>query len=219
MAFWRQQGVLLTQCSRGQISNNVKNYLIPRHRRTVRFYLLPKIHTPGNPGRPIVSLNGAPTENTSRFVDCFLQPLTTYIRDTTDFLNTLRKLPALPPGTLMVTLNISNLYTNIPHEEGIKPCEEFLNSRELLIPSRADLFHLVRLILTINFFLFNENHYLQVHGTAMDTRMAPSYANLFMGKLECKFLLTLHLKPRVWWRFIDDIFAIWTHGENNCYYD
>ena len=47
----------------------------------------------------------------------------------------------------------------------------------------------------------------------MGTRMAPSYANLFMGKLEREFLLTQDLKPRVWWRFIDDIFAVWTHGE------
>ena len=47
----------------------------------------------------------------------------------------------------------------------------------------------------------------------MGTRMAPSYANLFMAKLEQEFLLTQNNKPRVWWRFIHGIFAIWTHGE------
>ena len=82
-----------------------------------------------------------------------------------------------------------------------------------MVPSTADLCHLVQLILTMNCFLFNENHYLEVHRTAISTRMAPSYANLFMGKLEREFLLTQDLKPRVWWRFIGDIFAIWTHGE------
>ena len=50
-------------------------------------------------------------------------------------------------------------------------------------------------------------------GTHMGTHMAPSYANLFMGKLEQEFLQTQDKKPRVWWRYIDDIFAIWTHGE------
>ena len=35
-------------------------------------YLLPLIHTPGNPGRPIVALNGALTERISQFVDCYL---------------------------------------------------------------------------------------------------------------------------------------------------
>ena len=158
---------------RGQINKKIKNYLFPRHPRT-----LPKIYKPGNPGRPIVSSNGAPTENISHFVDCFLQPLATslpsYIRDTTDFLNRLRRLLPLPPGTLMVTLDVSSLYTNIPHAEGIKSCEEFPNSWELLVTSTADLCHLVRLILTMNCFLFNENHYLQVHGTAMGTRMTPA---------------------------------------------
>ena len=43
--------------------------------------------------------------------------------------------------------------------------------------------------------------------------MAPSYANLFMGKLQREFLRTQDIEPRVWWRFVDDIFAIWTHGE------
>ena len=46
----------------------------------------------------------------------------------------------------------------------------------------------------------------------MGTRMAPSYANLFMEKLEQKFLQTQNKLPLVWWRYIDDAFAIWTHG-------
>ena len=38
-------------------------------------------------------------------------------------------------------------------------------------------------------FAFNSKHYLQKHGTAMGTRMAPSYANLFLGKFERDTLL------------------------------
>ena len=32
---------------RGKINKKIKNYLIPHHPRTARFYLLPKIHKPG----------------------------------------------------------------------------------------------------------------------------------------------------------------------------
>ena len=39
-----------------------------------RFYLLPKINKASNPGRPIVSANGHPTEKISEFVDLHLQP-------------------------------------------------------------------------------------------------------------------------------------------------
>ena len=47
----------------------------------------------------------------------------------------------------------------------------------------------------------------------MGTRTVPSYANLFIGKLEQEFLLTQDKIPRTWWRYTDDIFAIWDHGE------
>ena len=49
----------------------------------------------------------------------------------------------------------------------------------------------------------------------MGTRMAPSYANIFMGKLEQQAINDHHLKPLVWWRFIDDVFLLWTHGEDH----
>ena len=48
----------------------------------------------------------------------------------------------------------------------------------------------------------------------MGSPMAPSYANLFMGQLEHNMLRDAPggLIPLEWIRFIDDIFAIWTHG-------
>ena len=196
-----------------------KNYLVPHHSRTARFYLLPKIHKPGNPGKPIVSSCGAPTERISQFVDYYLHPLVTrvpsYIQDTTDFLVKLKQLPSLPDATLLATLDVSSLYTNIPHQEGITACEEALNSRAVQEPPTGDLCHLIKLILTRNNFSFNCNHYLQIQGTAMGTRMAPSYSNIFMGRLEQKLLKNQSQQPMVWWRYIDDIFIVWTHGETS----
>ena len=46
----------------------------------------------------------------------------------------------------------------------------------------------------------------------MGTRMAPTYANLYMGLLEEQLLEQTTLKPLVWFRFIDDIFFLWTFG-------
>jgi len=68
------------------------------------------------------------------------------------------------------------------------------------------------MILSINIFRFQDKYYLQKQGTAMGTRMAPSYANLFMGLFETNFLSSKSLKPLAWFRFIDDIFFIWQHG-------
>ena len=79
--------------------------------------------------------------------------------------------------------------------------------------SRLDLTSdLIRMILTMNNFTFNDKHYLQIHGTAMGTRMAPSYANLFLAKFETVALSRASYQPHTWWRYIDDIFMIWTHS-------
>ena len=43
---------------------------------------------------------------------------------------------------------------------------------------------LLTLVLKYNNFTFNGDHYHQINGTAIGTKMAPSYANIFMGKLE-----------------------------------
>jgi hypothetical protein len=40
------------------------------------------------------------------------------------------------------------------------------------------------LVLKHSNFTFNGEHFLQINGTAMGTKMAPSFASIFMGKLE-----------------------------------
>lgn len=60
---------------RGSFDTNTKDFLTPLHPRPARFYLLPKIHKPNNPGRPIISSCSAPTEKISLFVDHHLRPL------------------------------------------------------------------------------------------------------------------------------------------------
>jgi hypothetical protein len=45
----------------------------------------------------------------------------------------------------------------------------------------------------------------QINGTAMGTKMAPSYANIFMGKLEKLIIQSAPHKPLSWFRFIDDV--------------
>ena len=47
----------------------------------------------------------------------------------------------------------------------------------------------------------------------MGTALAPNYANLFMDRFETKALEDWDKKTLIWLRFIDDIFMIWTHGE------
>ena len=108
---------------------------------------------------------------------------------------------------------MSSLYTNIPHKEGIHACRKALESRTNTRLKTESICDLIRMILTMNSFEFENNHYLQLHGTAMGTKMAPVDANFFMGDLEQKILSQSPLKPLAWWRYIDDVFMIWPDGE------
>ena len=76
-------------------------------------------------------------------MDYHLRPLVrtipSYIKDTTDFLMKVQSLTNLASNNLLVTLDVSSLYTNIHHEEGIAACTEALNTRETQSPPAADL--------------------------------------------------------------------------------
>ena len=62
-----------------------------------------------------------------------------------------------------------------------------------------------RLILEENSFQFNGKNYLQTHGTAMGTKMAVAFSNIFMNKVETEILSQSLFKPLVWKRYIDGI--------------
>ena len=204
---------------RGQISQNICNYLTTDIDRTHQFYLLPKIHKdPLNPpGRPIVSGSWWPTEKISQLVDHFIGLLVSlsksYIRDSTHLINILNEF-IVQPGMLLYILDNTSLYTNIPHNEGIQSIKEMLAIHKppnsLLQNSYS--FELLEVVLTNNHFELNGKHYHQVSGTVMDTKLAPSYANLFMTKFWEKYVYTYPLQPKLWNRFTDDIFLIWSHG-------
>ena len=85
--------------------------------------------------------------------------------------------------------DVTSLYTNIPHNEGLSACQTALNTCAHQSPPTQDLIRLLDLILTLNDFQFNGNHYLQTKGTAMGTPVATSYANIFMGSFEQKMFL------------------------------
>ena len=93
-------------------------FLRPANSRTPIFYMPPKIHKPNNPGRPVISSVNSHTEKlVSAYVDEFLRPmaqaLPSHIRDTTDFIIRLKNLGRDPENSILATLDVSSLYTNI----------------------------------------------------------------------------------------------------------
>ena len=63
----------------------------------------------------------------------------------------------MPPESLLVTLDVSSLYTNIPHDKRVNVCEEFLNTRTDQSPPTKDLLQLIQLTLESNAFILMEH--------------------------------------------------------------
>ena len=79
--------------------------------------------------------------------------------------------------------------------------------------SSDTLTELAEVFLKSNIFEFDEKTFKQKRGTAIGTKFAPPYAIFFMADFEEKMLESFEKKPMIWWRYIDDIFFIWEHGE------
>ena len=199
-----------------EITEETYDYLVNDVPRTPLLYTQPKIHKGvlPPPCRPIVSGNDSPSERISQFVDYFLKPMVplipSYVKDTSDFIRKIENLPDIPDNCYLATLDVSALYTNIPHSEGIQACLDALNEHRGLdvLPDNVSICNLLRLVLTTNNFEFNKSHYTQISGTAMGTKLAPSYANLFMAQYEENIVYPYQPQPIVWWRYIDDVFAL-----------
>ena len=199
------------------ITDKLHQILSTDNPRTSNFYILPKIHKKGCPGRPILSANGCPTEKISGFVDVhirkYVESIPSYIKDTTHFLKIINELPQpLPKGSILVSFDVTALYTNIPHDEAVIAIKTVLDKDTDKEIDTIWITKMLTHVLQRNAFQINGLLFLQKLGVAMGTRCAPSVANIFMYILEENIINSFHLKPLVWKRFIDDIFCIWPHG-------
>ena len=95
--------------------------------KTLAFYMLPRIQKSENSGKPVTSSVNCYTTSVSQNVDYHLQPhvkeSSFYIKDSTDFIKKINNLGKIPESSILVTMDVCSLYTNIPHKESIKAVE------------------------------------------------------------------------------------------------
>lgn len=143
-----------------------------------------------------------------------LKNIPSFIKDTQDFLSIFDTHTHLREDEILVTIDVSALYMSIQHDEGIDAAKQALLSQPSIIMDPDTAATLLAIILKNNTFKFNNKTFLQIQGTAMGTKVAPTYANIFMDQLERKILANSELQPVIWRRFIDGIFAIYRCTED-----
>ena len=176
--------------------------------RTSKFYLLPKIHKPGNPGQPIVSPCSCPAEKLALCLDKvtapFVRGLESYVKDTTHMLNILDPFRFSNDGgqRLVFTMDIKSLYTVIPNDEGLVSLKYFLDKREVKDPLTDTLVRMAELVLTLNTFELKGEYYKQVGGVAMGSRLGPNYVDYIEERMLAEYT---GRRPDLYKRYMDDV--------------
>ena len=186
------------------------------------FYLLPKIHKPSNKwpnpnmpeGRPIVSDVNSESYNISEYIAHHLNKVAnkhpSFLKNSYEFVDKIRDTP-VQNNSFIVTADISSLYTNMHQDR----CLEVVRKqfKQYPDPHRPDkhILDLLELTLQYNDFNFNGQYYLQTLGCAMGKRWAPALANLYLLEFDKQAMEGFYLKPKFYYRYLDDIFFIWDH--------
>ena len=197
------------------------NSLIPKEPRLGLFYGLLKLHKDKLGLRPIVSQIGHPTRQINIYLHNKLEIITrealTAIKNSYELTKQLKEIE-YSPNLVLITADISSLYTSIPTKWGIK---NLLNIYKIYTKriglDALTLNILVHNVLNQNIFEFNKNFYLQKKGTAMGSNFAPTYAGCVLRSIEENWLLSSSFSNnlKLFKRYIDDIFIIYNNENNN----
>ena len=126
----------------------------------------------------------------------------------------MKKLGKLSGNITLVTADVVALYPSTPREDGLETLRERLvKSEDLQLPFN-DIVKMAEFVLKNNILEFNGKVKQQTAATAIGTKFSPRYACIYMDEVETEFLKTQELQPLVWFRYIDDIFFVWNHSED-----
>ena len=136
-----------------------------------------------------------------------MQSLPSYVKDTIDFILKLKQCKLSSNKTYLVTLDVSSLYTNIPHDDGVEACRHFLeNIHYHGYLSIDNLCTLIKVVLHNNFFQFKDDTFLQKMGTAMVALWPPHLRPFSWANLKRTFLtlviLSLMFRLDFWMIFL-----------------
>ena len=204
---------------KGQLTDEIADWVTNTRPRPGTAFGNVKTHKVVNPLRLITSCCGTAIEKLSAFTEYYLKPLAesllSFIKDTTHLINKIDEINQLgpfPTGTLLVSWDVVTMFPNIDNELGVTAVKNALDARSVKIPSTECVLEAVEICLKSNNCQFDNNNYVQQHGTAMGPKNACSYADLAMGVIDHKAKCEGTTKPMLWLRYRDDIFDLWTQG-------
>ena len=143
-----------------------------------------------------------------------VENLPTYVKDTNHALDIFDNFLPERNEFRLFTMDITALYTSIPNNDAMLALKHFLDRRPNPYFKTDIILRLAELVLKMNTFQFNGEHFSQTGGVAMGTKMGPSFACLFVGYLEEQmFAEYIGTPPDLYKRYIDDVFGVSSDSE------
>jgi hypothetical protein len=181
-----------------------------------RFFGLPKIHKPGVPIRPVISNVTAPNHLLARRVNDIFREQSKFaakysVQNSFDFINRVSKVH-IPSKCILVSFDVSNLFTSVPPKEAIDIAETILVQKSVPYPVICELVQLLQTCAFQNYFKFNGKYFKQPNGLAMGSPLSPILADIYMDHFEKNlFSSSSELTKNVlcWYRYVDDVFCVW----------
>ncbi len=140
------------------------------------------------------------------------------IKNSTHFMEKINS-PAINSKDTMISFDVVSLFTKVPMKEVIPILKMILEQDDSLEDRTAitpgELCNLVELCVKSTYFCFEETFYEQKEGASMGSPLSPILANIYMERLEEEAIKNFPLKPSLWCRYVDDVFALWPHDNES----
>ena len=204
--------ILKTMKENGEIDDILFNSMKPRGSQPARLYGLAKVHKEGVPMRPVLSMPGSAyhrvalkvTEWLSVVEECKINSSTNSISQSLGSIQ-------LDEHEVVVSFDVTSLYTNVPVREAIDVCSDYLFSGKYKLPpvSKATFKSLLEIAACDVLMLTHDGYYRQKDGLAMGSPPAPPLANGWLYTYDPR----IRDDAKLYSRYMDDI--IRTIHKNN----
>ena len=213
------QGKLVEQLKQmketGELNEVEYRKLYPNQTQVPRIYGQPKIHKEGYPLREIVDASGSVARDINKsianIIKKYAREAKFCLKDSEQFVDKMKD-EKLEEDEDMASFDVVALFPSVPQEEAMEIVYELMNE-DIDLEKRTkwkpdSIMKLMKICVSTTYFTFRGKIYQQVDGLAIGAPTSGFLADIFMYRLEMRALNTFAMAPRVWERFVDDIYAV-----------
>jgi hypothetical protein len=207
--------------AKGSIISNTQFYSLRNMNPNAPIlYGLPKIHKDGIPIRPVVSYVNAPAYKLCKFLNSYLRDVLEFdpkysIKNSICLVDRLKAIK-IDSSCKLISLDVKNLFPSVPLLDLKQILDLSLKKHKQVSNEKANIImDLVNTCLRQNYFIFNNDYFIQDDGLPMGSPLSPLLAEIFMDNFECNIFSSINLSSciRFYSRYVDDVLMIWTGSE------